>query len=360
MTGTRLVTAALVALPLVTAPLAVTAQDNIMLAGDDRVRVLFYGQVNRAILYGDNDTDSEFFFVDNDNSSTRFGIRADYEGVVSAGARIELELESNSSNDVSFSETSTDFELKERILEVYVAGEYGKLSLGQGSTASDGTSEADLSGTSVVGYSNISAMAGGLTFNNSDTAIKDAFSNFDGLGRDDRLRYDTPEFGGFVASASFGTDDEWDIALRYAAEFGGTELEAAIAYAEPDSDSVDDQINLSASILLSGGISFTLSAGEQSLVDTDDPDPQFYYVKLGYEADLFEASYLGSTAFAIDYYDGDDLVSGASSKTYGIFAVQNFTNVGVQAYIGLRNYELDGPAADDDIVAAMVGARLKF
>ncbi|HRY05729.1 MAG TPA: porin [Hyphomicrobiaceae bacterium] len=44
------------------------------------------------------------------------------------------------------------------------------------------------------------------------------------------VRYDTPTFGGFSLSASWGEDDMWDVAGRYAGEFGGFKLAVAAAY----------------------------------------------------------------------------------------------------------------------------------
>ncbi len=46
------------------------------------------------------------------------------------------------------------------------------------------------------------------------------------------VRYDTPTFGGFSASASWGEDDMWDVAVRYAGEWGGFKVAAAAAYNE--------------------------------------------------------------------------------------------------------------------------------
>ena len=46
------------------------------------------------------------------------------------------------------------------------------------------------------------------------------------------VRYDTPTFGGFSASASWGEDDMWDIALRYAGEHHGFKFAVAAAYNE--------------------------------------------------------------------------------------------------------------------------------
>ena len=46
------------------------------------------------------------------------------------------------------------------------------------------------------------------------------------------VRYDSPTFGGFSVSASWGADDFWDVAARYAGEFSGFKLAAAVAYNE--------------------------------------------------------------------------------------------------------------------------------
>jgi hypothetical protein len=50
------------------------------------------------------------------------------------------------------------------------------------------------------------------------------------------VRYDTPTFMGFSASASWGEDDVWGIAGRYAGEFNGIKVAAAIGYYENADD----------------------------------------------------------------------------------------------------------------------------
>jgi len=46
------------------------------------------------------------------------------------------------------------------------------------------------------------------------------------------IRYDTPVFGGFSASASWGENDIWGVAGRYAGEVGEFKLAGAIGYTE--------------------------------------------------------------------------------------------------------------------------------
>src|SRR5690606_36882644 len=44
------------------------------------------------------------------------------------------------------------------------------------------------------------------------------------------VRYDTPEIGGFMASASWGEDDHWSVALRYSGQISRFKLSTGIAY----------------------------------------------------------------------------------------------------------------------------------
>ena len=51
------------------------------------------------------------------------------------------------------------------------------------------------------------------------------------------VRYDSPSFGGFSASASWGEDDFWDVAARYAGEWADFKVAAAAAYSQTNSSS---------------------------------------------------------------------------------------------------------------------------
>ncbi len=94
----------------------------------------------------------------------------------------------------------------ERHMDIWIE-KWGTLRLGQGDTATNGTSEVDLSGTAVAAYSSVADVGGGFEFrDNGDIGItvRDSRSNFDGLSRKDRVRYDTPRWAGFFASGSRG------------------------------------------------------------------------------------------------------------------------------------------------------------
>ncbi len=341
-------------------------QPGVVKSGKERIKLTLSGQVNRGVLFTDDGQDSDIFHVDNDNSSTR--VRFVGKGRVSddfsIGTQMEVQFESNSTanvNQESKRGVGND-NFTQRKLEFYLDSKsLGRLWVGQGDTASNGTSEVDLSGVGVVGYSGISDMAGGLLFRNSTTGeltttkIGSAFSNFDGLSRDDRLRYDTPSFSGFKLSTSAIADDRWDVAARYSGDLGSVKAKAAIAYGDSQG-SADGRVNGSASIRHDSGVNFTVAAGSD---DRDDRDPEFWYIKLGYLAKLNE---LGKTGFAVDYYDGSDgAAKDDESTSYGLLAAQNLDDFGTQFYLALRNYELDRPGTPtDDIFAVLAGARVKF
>ncbi len=337
-------------------------------SGKQNVRLSLTGQVNRAVLFVDDGDRSETHHVDNDASSTRFRMiaEADASDTLTVGAAIELQVESNSSASVTQTTgadaTKGSDSLSDRRLEVYFAGkDWGKLWLGQGWTASEGTSEEDLSGTALAGYSDIPIIAGSMVFRDSAGALSDlsigaVTTNMDGLSRKDRIRYDTPGFGGFTVALSHTEDDGADVALRYRAKYNdGTQVVGALAYADPEKGgSVDDQVNGSVSVLLASGFNVTLAAGERDLKASGAEDPSFWYTKWGYQ--------FGNNAVSVDYGETDDLAkAGDEATAFGAQYVRQLPAWATEAYIGVRQHELDRPSSDfDDITAVIAGARLKF
>ncbi|MBY4679143.1 porin [Marinobacterium arenosum] len=344
------------------------SMERVVTSGNNKVRVSVSGQVNRALLWADDGESSNVYHVDNDASSTRMRVigEADVSDEMTVGAALEVQFESNSTANVNqLDDTGVgDDHFTQRRLEVYFDHKrYGKLWLGQGWTASEDTSEVDLSGTDLAGYSSTADMAGGILFRDAGgaltgTAVGDVFANFDGRGRADRLRYDTPSFGGFSVAVSAIEGDAWDTALRYSGKFGAAKVAGALAYSEPDSSTVDGQVNGSVSILFDNGVNLTLAAGERDLASGSE-DPSFYYGKLGYQTRLNSA---GMTSFSIDYHSSDDVaLVGDEATSYGLQAVQKIDAWATEGYVGWRTYELDRTGGDlQDVDALIAGARVKF
>ena len=370
----------------ITEAAAPAAPAKMVKSGKDKVSLSVSGQVNRMLLYASDGRESRLFHADNDQSSTRvrFKGKATLDDEWSAGATFEAELESNSSGSVAIEDTgvggdSNKASLKERKLELlFKSKRLGKLSLGQGSTASDGSTEEDLSGTGVITSAGFGGTGGSLEFVRSDLAMREAadpekkpelytvgnlFGNRDGLSRRDRVRYDTPSFGGVKFSTSFlggkwsGDSVEsgaWDAALRYGREFDGIEVAAALATWKKDKDAKGH--GGSASVLAPSGTSLTLSYSSQ---DEKGTDSTFQYAKLG---QTFDATSAGKTSISVGYGRTEDQGGAGNEGTYyDLAAVQKIKNLGAELYAvwGVYKAEIPGTPTEDITIAA-TGARIKF
>jgi hypothetical protein len=336
------------------------------------VNVKLYGWVNKAALYADDGEQDNWFVVDNSNSSTRVGLigTANVISDINAGARMEVMYRTNPSTEASQNDKNNfgDSSFRKRHFDVFLESErFGKLSVGHGHTASDGTSQVDLSGTAVVGYAPIGDFAGGQFWYDSKTKIlsptriRNTFNDMDGLGRDDRIRYDTPDFWGFQASGSFISGNASDAALRYSRELGNFKLAGAVAYSDPHntSDKIEDTMNGSLSVLHSSGLNATLAAGRQDYKVSGQDDGKFCYGKLGYRREFFS---IGETALSVDYGRNDNIdMDDDEAKAFGIQGVQYVEDWATEYYLGYRWHDLDRDDADfDDINAFMSGFRVKF
>jgi predicted porin len=339
---------------------------GILLAGfgpAQALEVKLSGQINRAIMWAGNGNDDELFHVDNDNSSTRFRLvgSEDVSQHVEVGVVWESQFESNSSSSVDIGQNSDGTSaFTERKLEVWFGGEFGKVWIGQGDGAANGTSEVDLSGTSVIMYSGVNDTAGSLTFENNDDVtiarLGSTRSNLDGLSRNDRLRYDSPSLAGATVSASITNGDAWELAGRWAGEFDGVgKLAAAVGLVDNDERGTDyKQFGGSISWLAPAGVNVTFAGGFRDLEESDRDDPINLYIKAGYKWDIH--------AVAAEFGQTNDLArDGDESRNVGLAYVMAPWS-GVDFYATLRTYQLDrnGESGINDISQLMVGTRVKF
>ncbi|UCD77759.1 MAG: hypothetical protein JSW26_20445 [Desulfobacterales bacterium] len=319
------------------------------------------GQINRAALYADDGDSAKWFFVDNDNSSTRFRFSGsnDFEDGWKVGILWEVEMQSDPSNNVNMDDDGSDFgdvHFDERKMEFWVE-KWGRLWLGQGDMASNNTSEVDLSGTTVAAYSSVSDVGGGFEFKDDGVGtgitVGDSRSNFDGLSRKDRVRYDTPKFYGAYASGSVGNNSIWDAALNYAADFGWAKFAAAGGWADGGtSQSWDSQISSSASILFNFGLNFTAS---YAVRDQNGKDPWNIFGKVGYQ---FLEKHAASVQWSRteNYSAKDD-----KGDTFGLaYVFSPWQSVEFYGTYYLHMLDRDQGSNPDDINVFMVGGRVKF
>ena len=326
-----------------------------------------YGQINHGVMVTDSAAGTKTYTADNDNSASRAGVRISGDVAdtgLTVGAHVELEYQVNPSNAVSEDERSISGDFNERHLNVFVAGAFGKASVGQGDGAANGNIERDLSGTAVVSYANPALIGGGLSFvEKSDPAdtvrFGAAMSDQDFESRYTRVRYDLPDVGPLKIAVSQGTkNDDQDVTeagVRFDGELGG-KVSAALGYSSRDVGGVADKVETlggSVSWLHESGVNLTAAYSTASDDDAANPDSDFYLVKLGYKT--------GAHAMDIHLMEASDRVAeGDSAETIGVGYV--YTPVKYfSAYAGYNNNSLDRNAGDyDNVDTLFIGALLKF
>jgi len=357
--------------------------------GNRKVSVKLSGQVNRGILFWDDGTDSDVFYVDTENSNTRFRITgsASISPGRTAGFRIEADwfiwnntsqvsncvggfnndptcqpqanVLGNGSNTAGGGSSLTGL-TDMRWQEVWFKDQkLGKLSVGKGDMASNGTSEVDLSGTSVAQYAGATDVGGNFYFRNSATGtvtnvrLGGVYSDFDGASRQNRVRYDTPSLGGFTFSTSVAADDKWDGAIRFKKEWNSVRCAAAVA-AYHNTDGDDDEF-----WQYNGSGSCIHTPSGLNLLDLVDAD--WWFIKAGISR---RWNSHGKTNISIQYANASDLDErGDDLDMWGVAFVQKIDSAALELYLAYSHYEFTDRFVDesyDDLDFFLMGARMKF
>lgn len=335
-------------------------------ASNPRVKVAISGQVNRLVNLGDDGKDTKAYFVDNDVSVSR--LRVTGTGQVtddfSIGTNLEIAISPNNSAEVSQTneDGSQDDEFR-KVEALFTSDDYGVVAFGRGDPATKDIARLDLSGTDVLAYANTGAVAGGLFFREdggdalTTTTVGSVFTDFD-QGRTNRIRYDTPAVSGFTAAGSYGADQKWGAALRWAGAGYGLNATAGAGVQDPSRSGADLVYAGSASVLHEAtGLNLTYGTAWQ---EQSDGRGQLQYLKAGWQHGFFE---FGKTAFSIDFgYDKDAPSDGDDGKTAGVVALQSIAGYGTELFAGLRAYDLDQSEGVDTstIYVATAGTRVKF
>lgn len=357
------------------------------------------GQVNRAVVWHSNGKNANTVHADLDSSPSRLNITA--VGKISEQTKIyaviEEAFEPNSTDQIDVHDANDTKPLAHRKMEIYIDDKkWGRLFVGQGATASDGTMEdTDMSGTGVVSAgSSVSFMGAGVQFFDSATnakatlngqrmIVETVFDSGDGLFRRNRIRYDTPEFYGLRLQTSHyykGRNDNWDVAFKYAGTANDIKIAAQGAYLRRLSKTVSvpggstpakyHQFNGSLGVLFPNGMSVFLSALHRDWKSRRAHNGSIYFAKLGYQHAFIEA---GKTAFAIDYGQYKNLIFDTRPQnerdqykgtSYGLMVVQFLDRIATELFVSGRIYELDGPSHQasryKNAKVVLSGMRVKF
>lgn len=311
--------------------------------GNRKVSLTVYGQVNAAILWNDIGYGVEDKAITQSGTSTsRFGFKG--EAKIGTGAKAGYILEVGVDQTGEPWSPASDLGLSVRHSALYLEGGMGRVTLGHTSQATDTFDEISIANVTVASkllslqpFS--SAYLGGLDL------------PFDG-GRMSVVRYDSPVVGGFIASASWGGDDVWDAALRYAGEFSGIKVAAAVGYRDDKSTFIETQTT-TAALSVQHVASGLFVSGMYGSVDFGGSDDLVgYHAQGGIEWPLFPA--LGKlTAFG---EWGRVELGGDEADMFGGGVVQAIDAAAMDIYVSYRQYDLGG----DDVQTAVAGARIKF
>jgi len=312
------------------------------------------GQVSRMVVAPDDAVGDEIQHQDIGWSGSRFRFTGSEEADngLTWGFRFEIQARNNAAGSDGGQLGNSGDNQDNRYQDLYLSGNFGKISFGKGDGASNGGTEVDMSGTALASSSNLQDNWGGYAILADGTKWRTVYTMFDGLSRQNRVRYDTPSFSGFTLAGSLNQGNATELAVRYKGDFGGHKFGAAafVDQAPDVSSDVDgaDIIGGSASLLLNNGLNFTVAFSEADPDIGDKSDAMFY--KVGYKT--------GKHAFAVDAGESEN-GDGEEGDSIG-FTYAFFPHPGVEIFAMVRELDSSGVAGAESVDLAAIGSRIKF
>ena len=353
------------------APEAASSRTTVTIDGGGVLTL--YGQANLTFQSFDDGGETTSGIVDNGNWNTRLGatfsqpiqdvtLRLRFESGL--GLRNSALISQNGKPDwVDWQRTSL------RWFEVAVDTNYGTLSGGQGSSASDGTAGLDDSFTFHAGATDSSDGFGSFLFRDAtgtltNISVGQVNNSFDGARRF-RIRYDTPDVHGVTLATSYGRNilvssddtDYYDAAIRWTGEFGDFAVRSAASYQwldDPNGPNSERAAGSATVVHTPTGLNFAASAGQE--IDGAD----YYWIRGGWRTALFT---FGTTSLSADYYSGRDFVSnGSRTENFGLYAVQSFDAAPIDLYAGWRRFTFSDRSGRSyqDADGILIGVRAFF
>ena len=334
-----------------------------------------YGQVNKGFMVFDDGDTTRANIVDNNVSSTRFGLRAEKQIDFDLTASFLMEMQANSNSSAGLSQASSRSDsdpanLSTRHMRAGLGGAWGTLLIGKTASATDGITEIDLGAVQDVFTSSAGRLAGGLDFRRKDGTLtgvnlSQVADGFDGLafsggsaddgtdgfgsGFGDRfnlVRYNSPLFKGTNISVAYTQDQHVDVALRYKRriEGAGLDLSLGAGYVNYETgegvtgNEIRHQLSGSFSLLHDSGFALTTAYGRRDYkqMDAGNEEPWFIYNKLSYQHKKW--------GFAVDYAHHDNIdITSTNNTDVGVFGVgvQRDLGYGVSAAAYGRFHDLD-------------------
>jgi predicted porin len=365
--------------------------------GNRKVSLTVSGWVNEAVFFWDDGTEKNVYVGTNklEQSRFKFAGEAKIDKELSAGYTIEIGVVADDSGSWDQNNSSRNagvFTLRKSNWWVK-SKTYGKLTVGlEGTSTYHLLDDADFTQTRSFADALGSGVALGSFFTRSGGTPgprwSDIMRGFDNStpGQSTRrniARYDSPEFGGFVATASWGEDDLWDVALIYKGEFHDFKLAGRVGYGNSTDPAASNCGGPAADFECEwGGAAATLQHtptglyiyggyGKQtikSLPGTYDKDSTVWFVQPGIEKKWND---LGKTTIFGEYRHDDAGANpaaslGADLDFWGAGIAQGIEKADLLLYALYRHgsgdyVKTDGtPTKLDDFDMLITGAKMNF
>jgi len=354
------------------------------------------GQLDRAFTVADNGNETDYASVDNIGSNSRFRFTGNEKMAngMNVGFIYEMSVVQFGSTEFDIGKNSGggDVDLDTRKIDIYLEGDFGKVSFGKGDGAGYYANMMDYSGTLYYGGGAwYTLYSSGISFvdDNGNQLYRIGATNsvFNAVGRQERIRYDSPSIGGLVLSTSLDNGNAYELAARYHVDLPGAKLATGLSWVDtndlnieasptngqpltPGSEFKAKQVlGASASLLLDGGLNFTVSYGNDK---TDAMANAGQANQEGFDAtNLFgQVGYLtGAHHFAVNYGETKDLiVEGTKGSQIGLAYVYDWSSA-VRLFSSYHLYSLDLPSSvktaegwgdANDISQLYAGVRVAF
>ncbi len=374
--------------------------------GNRKVSLTISGWVSQQVTYFDDGVEKNAYVSDIGstlNSNFKLSGSAKISPDLSAGYLLHVEVVGNENLNLSQNTSASGKGLAVLQSFWFLKSEsLGKLSVGTQSSAADNAALLPDGSGSLIFANYImydinsfsTRRAGVIGTNNTNwgsLATCQSFGGALGLGADcdgvpnNVIRYDTPTFAGFSASASWGEDDIGAVSARYAGEFAGFKLTAAVGYFQSTNNNGDAAVKLrggkDASALQVGAYVqhvptglFVYGAyakdyndrtgatfGGGGITGQQQKDAENYYIKAGIRQ---KWTSLGASVLYGEYGKNDDKMSNAlwtqgvtsSDLTqYGVGFVQEIDAAAMSLFINWRHYQADATCRAGGVGAGVCG-----
>jgi hypothetical protein len=397
--------------------------------GNRKVSVTLSGYVSHHVMYWDDGHRSDTYIGDGGNYGSRFRFlgSAKISPTLTAGFLYEWQSNSNqigamdqtnggddggATGSVAISGTNSNSGCGRdsgagcttlRDSTVWLRhSQLGMVKVGHGSTATDNLVLIDLGGMSGASTPDVALYMGKFRLSNTAGTLAttggltwDFYINggtsFD-TARRNHVLYETPTLAGFTVQAAVGEDNFWDVALRYAGEFGGFRLAFGIGYQEDtefngaagdvicttNCNQKNTEFKGSASVLhVPTGLFLTGAAGQRSIDNkTTAPasptdDATFWYLAGGISQNWFG---FGKTVLFGEYSEHKDFAQQSVAAFaggfptdvthWGLGVVQYVDAAAMEVFLTYKHYELDGVQLGglpiEDFQTVIGGARISF